>query len=191
MKKCPVFLLFFLGATAMAAGPGLGCKTAGGEIETLLCSDNALAAKDELLSEVFSASLMSMEPAQRKHVRASQHKWLQGSSVCLNDPAPKDCLMRRYDERISMLQIEGRLVKASALVRYDCGAAGLLEISFYNNTPVPAAVLLRDSPQREIALLQISASGAKYVGRTFTFWSKNDSGLFSDAGKLDVQCEKR
>jgi uncharacterized protein len=188
-------------AVLLASSPSFDCAKAAGQVEALLCKDEDLAKLDRKMAEVYNAALRAMSEGDRKTERAAQQQWLKdrnakretwrSESRCAQGRDVKNCVTALYEARIAELQIKSGLVRVPAPVLYDCDNAETVTAYFYNDTPIPAAVLNLGSAAQDLAILHPSGSGARYGGATLTFWTKGDTALLIRQGKPDVSCREK
>jgi len=188
-------------AVLLAASPSFDCTKAAGQVEALLCKDEDLAKLDRKMAEVYSAALHALPEGDRKTERAAQRQWIKdrdakrenwrSESRCAKGRDVKDCVTALYESRIAELQIKSGLVRVPAPVLYDCGNSDTVTAYFYNDTPIPAAVVNLGVAVQDFAILHPSGSGAKYGGAKLTFWTKGDTALLIHKGKPDVSCSAK
>jgi uncharacterized protein len=67
---------------AGASGPTFDCAKASGEVEKLICSDAALAARDRQLATVYQAATAKARGPQAATLRSEQRGWVKGRNDC-------------------------------------------------------------------------------------------------------------
>ncbi|MCT8998026.1 MliC family protein [Chelativorans intermedius] len=78
------------------------------------------------------------------------------------------------------LSLPGDATVERTSVAYDCGAAGRLDVEYVNAGPVSLAVFTYDE-EPVVASNVVAASGARYAGGRYVWWSKGDGGTLHDA----------
>ena len=63
---------------------------------------------------------------------------------------------------------------------YDCGSGGKLAVTYLNNDPNAIAIVETGDNQKIMMVNVVAASGAKYVGGIWEWWTKNESGTLSN-----------
>ena len=172
-----------------AAKPSFDCAKARGEIETLICQDDDLAALDRTLADVYKKALDQAPPDDLKTLKAFQRGWVKGRNDCWKAEADMHyCVQHNYEARITELQIM-YADAVSDTVTFTCAGGAIITAVFYQDTQLPAAVLTR-IPDQVIALLTPSGSGSKYEGGNVTFWLKGDQAQVSWNGE-EWQCQQQ
>ncbi|WP_354687568.1 MliC family protein [Cupriavidus necator] len=64
-------------------------------------------------------------------------------------------------------------------VRYQCDGGKTLSVRYFNSTDNQAAVLRIDG-KPVLAVTTVSASGARYVGGRYEWWTKGEEGTLRD-----------
>lgn len=136
-------------------------------IEELICRDVSLAALDRQMAEVFAAASKTQLAQQDKYFKASQRGWIKGRNDCWKADDKRQCVVDRYRQRISELQIQYRLVPITGSATYLCD--GLVVTATYFATE-PSALLARYKGEESIMRVTRSASGSHYVGRNESIW---------------------
>jgi len=179
-------------AAALAQGPAFDCAKASGEVETLICADQALAALDRKLDEVYKAASAKAKGQLLTTLRTEQRGWVKGRNECWK--AQKDtptyltaswtvdtakaCVEANYKIRTSELQAVWRLLPPKT-VSFACqnNPANELVANFFDTDP-PSARLERGD--RTTTVWQVpAASGGKYEGQNVTFWTKGNEATAS------------
>jgi uncharacterized protein len=178
--------------TAMAQGPAFDCARAQGEIEQLICKDQALAALDRKLDAVYKAASAKVMGQMVGTLRAEQRGWIKGRDECWKaQPATptwitaswtvnsvRACVEAQYRIRTSELQAVWRLVTPRT-VSFACqdNPANEIVANFFDTDP-PTARLERGD--RTVTVYQVpAASGAKYEGQNVEFWNKGQEATAS------------
>ncbi len=94
-----VFYLAVMTASAQAATPSFDCDGVHSEIETLICSDDVLAALDMRLARNFARALARANAGDVADLRADQRVWHAGLLKCGKVDGPHACVLDAYDKR--------------------------------------------------------------------------------------------
>ncbi len=176
-----------------AAKPGFDCAKAGGKVEELICKNDALAALDHKMAEVYKTALKNAPENERNTVKAMQRGWIKGRNDCWKADDTEVCVKFSYKSRITELQIQYGQLMVPEPVYFKCGESDSLDDTviavFYQESQLPAAVLTRGDDQ-VIALLSPSGSGSKYEGRNVTFWEKGGEALVTWKGE-ELRCQAK
>jgi len=192
------------GARAQASGPAFDCSKAQGEVETLICKDEGLAALDRKLDDVYKAALAKARDAMPQTLRVEQRGWVKGRNDCwkTGSDSPsfltaswqatsvRECVEATYQIRISELQASWRLVPAKGPVFFACEGNPANEIvaTFFETDP-PTARLERGD-QAVTAWLVPAASGSKYEGPDVAFWTKGKDAMVTWLG-TELHCQSK
>ena len=158
-------------AVSPAADPGYDCARASGQVEELVCKDDALAALDRKLGEVYGIALENYPRDERSSLQAQQRGWIKGRNDCWKADDVRDCVAREYSRRIVELQITAGQLMAPKAVAFDCPDVDKtpLYAAFYTDAD-PAAVVLTLGDDQVIAFIARSGSGSRYVTAGVEFW---------------------
>ena len=176
-------------APLRAEGPAFDCAKADGEVETLICQDEGLAALDRTLDEVYKAALTKARDGVPQYLRTEQRGWIKGRNECWkaqgeDNPAfltaswqatsVRDCVEGQYQLRISELQALYQLVPEKGPVFYTCenNPANEVVATFFETDPPTARVERGD--RSVTAWLVPAGSGSKYEGQNLELWTKGD-----------------
>lgn len=173
---------------ALLAGPALGqsgpafdCSKAEHEIETLICQDEDLAAKDRKLAEVYKQAIAALEkvdaggPEAISELKAMQRGWIGGRNDCWKADDKRQCTADLYDRRIAELQAKYFLVEGGAPVFYTCNGNPADEIVATFIPTNPPSVRLERGDTTKVGILSPSASGSRYdADFGVYFWTKDD-----------------
>jgi uncharacterized protein len=101
---------FALGPVAFALSPptvpGFSCAAASSPIETAICADPALAARDRTMAKLFAAARVSAAGVGPSRELTTQRKWLRDRSLTCSSPqAGTACLAQQYDDRLYELAL--------------------------------------------------------------------------------------
>ncbi len=169
---------------AQAKGPAFDCTKAQGEVETLICKDEALAALDRKLDEVYKAALAKARDDVPQLLKTEQRGWVKGRNECWKAKDGthltaswqakdvRECVEGSYRMRTSELQATMRLVPPKGPVFFACenNPANEVVATFFETDP-PTARLERGDRSVTVWLVP-AGSGAKYEGQNVEFWSK-------------------
>ena len=186
-----------------AEGPAFDCAKADGEVEELICRDEALAALDRELDEVYKAARAKATNEVPPVLKAEQRGWIKGRNECwkatgADNPAfltaswqatsVRDCVESQYRLRISELQARYRLVAMKGPVFYACGGSPAnVVVADYFETDPPTAYVERGD-RSVIAWLVPAGSGAKYEGQNLELWTKGDEATVTWLGE-EMTCK--
>jgi len=156
---------------ATAAAPSFDCAKASGQVEKLICADEALAALDRKLTETYAKAMKQWPADEQSTQRALQRGWVKGRNECWKADDVRACVEASYRTRIAELQIQSGQLTAPTPVTYTCdGNPGQpFTAAFYRDTDPPSAVLTYGGDQT-IAFIARSASGARYTAANVEFW---------------------
>ena len=172
------FAAAFAVSAASAASPAFDCAKASHEIETLICQNDELAAKDHRLADVFAKSLKAAEAfadskAAISELKAVQRGWIGGRNDCWKEDDKVACTAQSYDMRISELQARFMLVKAEKPAFYRCDDKSEIVATFMASD-LPTVRLERGDTTM-IAWTTQSGSGSRYDGDFgLVFWIKGN-----------------
>jgi len=142
-----------------AASPSFSCKKAANPVQRMICNDDALAALDRKLADVYGTAAKT--PSQHEDLNLRQRNWVKTRDGCWQDPNFHDCIEHAYVYRIAELQTRYKLVPAREPVRYNCPGAkpDQLTVTFFSTDP-PSAVL--DSGDDSVVTLFSRAGGTPH-----------------------------
>ncbi|WOX05776.1 MliC family protein [Microbulbifer pacificus] len=156
-------------------------------IEELICSDKTLAALDRQMAEVFAAASNTQTAQQDKYFKASQRGWIKGRNDCWKAEDKHQCVAASYQQRISELQIQYRLVPTTGSATYLCD--GLVVTVTYFATE-PPALLARYKGGESIMRVTRSGSGSHYVGRNESIWEhQGEATIVWGYGAPEMYCK--
>lgn len=189
----PVALLASLAPlAAQAAPPSFDCAKASHEAEVMVCQDDALAALDRQLAEVYAADASRLDAAGKARLRAEQLQWHRDRNECWKSDDKKTCVTDQYERRIGELQIAGGMAKPPTPYRYDCGAAGEATVRYYNEgVQRPMLTIELGTRLQDVAMVMPSASGARYLGRRIGWWNKGRDATLTVPNEPAAQCHER
>ncbi|AMY08745.1 Membrane-bound lysozyme-inhibitor of c-type lysozyme [Luteitalea pratensis] len=146
-------------------GPTFDCTRAAGKVETLICTDEALATLDRRLADVYAKAIAGSPANVAATQKALQRGWIKGRDDCWKSAETKTCVQREYRSRIAELQIVSGQVEGLSPVSFRCSGAPAAPVTatFYNETD-PASTVLTVGTDQVIAFRQPAASGTSYAG---------------------------
>lgn len=158
---CGVFL-----TGSVYASPSFDCtKVKNSSIEQLICNDEKLSELDRKLSATFKEAEAKVKAAKNlATLKATQRGWIKGRNDCWKDNDPRNCVMINYQMRISEIQAEYGLVKASNSFIYTCPDApqNLIEVTYFP-TETPTAKAKRKE-QQSFMYGRATSAGMLYKG---------------------------
>jgi len=178
--------------------PSFDCDVPGlGNVETLICTDSALATLDVRLDSVWRVSLerargTAMPRTWVDEMRAYQRRWSERRSACApasdelagtsssDDGTIRQCAETAYRERIARLQADWALARTTAgPVFWVCGDDPANDFVTTHFATDPEAVRVERGDQSEVFLQTPSASGARYEGTSGkSFWDRGTAASF-------------
>jgi len=163
--------LLTVAARASAAAPTFDCAKASGQVEELICADEALAALDRKITENYAKAMQAWPADEKAKQRALQRGWVKGRNDCWKAGDVRTCVEESYRTRIVELQIQSGQLVVPTPVTYTCdGKAGLpFTAVFYQESDPPSAVLTYGDDQT-IVFIDRSGSGARYTAANVEFW---------------------
>jgi uncharacterized protein len=188
-----IILIFGSGIEdANAANPSFDCAKATGTIEKMICNDEALAALDRRLAEVYVAAIQKAFNEHPPVLKAEQRGWIKGRNDCWKSAFKRNCVDQSYRRRIAELQARYRLVPANGPFWYSCDEDPRNEVvvTFFKTDPPTLEAERGD--QVSLMYLQQSGSGSKYQGRNESFWEhQGDATIVWRYGSPEMICSKR
>ncbi|GIU48934.1 lysozyme inhibitor LprI family protein [Shewanella sp. KT0246] len=179
--------------------PAFDCQKAQGQVELLICKDDQLAKLDVQLSKTYRKAINQIGNDELANFKAFQRGWIKGRNDCWKATDIKQCVQSSYETRLTELQIAAAEFEVPEPIQYECGLKAndtLTKITayFYNDTTLPAAMLTITPTSNYIkatnlALLTRTASGAKYQGQNFSFWTHQGEAIFSQFEQADLSCK--
>ena len=166
-----------LSVQAYAISPTFDCAKAQGEVEQLICKDNALITLDRNLAKVYKAASLKASKDLAKTLQAEQRGWVKGRNDCWKANGTKtwiteswtvdtvkSCVEAQYKLRTSELQALWRLVPPSTRF-YGCenNPANELVANFFVTDP---ATIRLERADGTVTLWRVGAANAgKYEGQ--------------------------
>lgn len=95
-----IVLMTMLVLPARAAQPSFDCDGAKGEVEKMICGDDALADLDLRLARDFARALARASADQVPELKASQRTWRSQMLKCSQAGDPRGCVLDAYTKRI-------------------------------------------------------------------------------------------
>ncbi len=189
VAKCVAGLALISG-TALAATPSFDCaKVAAGSIEEMICADDALAALDRKLDEVYAAASKKAANEHPPVLKAEQRGWIKGRNECWKADDRRRCVEDSYRLRIAELEVRYRLVPAKGPVAYACDGNPANEVVATFFATEPPTLIAERGDQVSWMVLQPAASGAKYQGRNESLWEHQGEALITwGYGSPEMRC---
>jgi len=164
-----------------AATPSFSCRRAANAAERLICNDEALAALDRKMAEVYGAA--GKTPSQYTDLNSGQREWTRARNDCWRASDFRGCLEELYVHRIAELQVRYRLVPGKGPFRYVCDIdrADELKATFFATEP-PSAMLeyigesfvaLQKQPKGPARYETYSVSFREQNGEAAVVWGKD------------------
>jgi uncharacterized protein len=153
-----------------AATPSFDCAGRVNAAQQLICGDDALAALDRKLGDVFGRAAKSL-PNDKSiaYFVAEQRDWVRSRDGCPTTPNPQACLSSVYRTRIAELQGRFRMVPARGPFRFACDGTPPRDVvvTWFDTDPPSGTLETRDgmTPIFETT----SGSGTRYVGDDIAF----------------------
>lgn len=188
-------------AMAGAAGPAFDCRKAAGEVQQLICRDDALAALDRRLDRTYKAAAAQAKGALAKRLRDDQRGWVKGRDECWKATQQtwitaswtvstvRDCVDAQYRLRTSELQALWRLVPPTTS-RQACNGSPANEVVLNDFATDPPTIRL-ERGDRSVTLWQVGAADAgTHEGRNVALLKREDGGvkiswLDTDSGRTE------
>lgn len=203
-----VALAIGLPVTVQAQGPSFNCAKAQGEVETLICSDASLAARDRSLDQVYKAASAKATGALATRLREEQRGWVKGRNDCWKASGQetwitatwtvntvKACVEAQYRVRTSELQAVWRLVPPKT-VSYACQNNPANEVVANTFDTDPMSIRL-ERGDRTVTLWRVgNATAGTFEGQNVSLVQQGGelkvSWLDTNTGKTDeLQCNAR
>jgi uncharacterized protein len=190
-------------AEAQAKEPAFDCSKATGEVETLICTDEGLAALDRKLDGVYKAALAKARDDVPKFLRTEQRGWIKGRDECWKAKGAgnpvylteswvatdvRGCVEGQYRMRIAELQVQLRLVPPKGPAFFACNnqPSNVFIATFFETDPPAASVERGD---RTVIAYQVrTASGARYEGQNLALWTKGNEAAITWLGE-ELKCK--
>ena len=191
--------LALLASPALAqSGPAFDCSKAEHEIETLICQDGELAARDRELAEVYKQAITALEkvdaggPEAIQELKTYQRGWIGGRNECWKAADKRQCTADIYDRRIAELQAKYFLVEGGAPVFYTCNGNPADEIVATFSPTEPPSVRLERGDTTKVGILSPSGSGARYdADFGVFFWVQGDEAQVAWPQENEFNCVVR
>lgn len=177
LRFAPVLFYFFYinAAFAQTPSPSFDCRKAKTPVETLICSDAALADLDAQLAKKF-AEAQTQHPDEKKDLIEGQRKWLKtrdpncvysGTDGLVREehkPSAIKCLQDRYESRLKFLSYpefwppfrESNVAAAIARFR-TMDTPALAEVTFDENRDVLSEMSCRFFEEDPVAASKLFA----------------------------------
>ena len=174
-------------ADAEAATPSFSCRRAGSAAERLICNDEALAALDRKMAEVYGAAAKT--PSHHADLNSGQRGFTRARSDCWQATDFRGCIEQLYVHRIAELQVSYRLVPAKGPFRYVCDVdhADELKAEFFATEPPSVAL---DYIGESLVALQKQPKGpARYETHNVSFREQNGEAFVAwGKGAKEMRC---
>jgi uncharacterized protein len=169
LAGCGAFSLHAVAAFAATAG-SVDCATASGSVDAVICGDDALAALDRKLVDVYAAAAKSAAPDQRNRLFAEQQSWLGDRARCTGAQDKVACMKELYTLRVADLQATFKLVKSRGPFRFACGKGpnDFMTAQYFETDP-PSARFFHDG-RTVTAYAARSGSGSRYENANVGYW---------------------
>jgi uncharacterized protein len=116
---------------AAIAGPSFSCGSAKSAIETTICNDAALAARDRTMATLFTASEKDAFNQGTSQQQILQRQWLKTRNEQCANGDMHTCLIATYDDRLNQLAVAALFqapdVALTELTRQNPKSAALYE----------------------------------------------------------------
>ena len=184
----PVAAAFFFAAVdCHAASPSFSCTRAANAVERMICNDEALAALDRKLAEVYGTATKT--PSRYADLNTGQRNWTRARNDCWQASDFRTCIEDLYVGRITELQTKYRLVAARGPILYVCNAENVAELkaTFFETDPL--SVTLEQGDETTVAYLKRSGGVVRYEASNVRFREQSgDAVLAWGRGAKDVTC---
>jgi uncharacterized protein YecT (DUF1311 family) len=192
-----------------AEGPTFDCGAAKADVETLICSDAALAALDRKLDAVYKAALAKAHAGPLvRQLRQEQRGWTKGRDDCWKANGQdtwitatwtvntvRNCVDAQYRLRTSELQAVWRLLPPRTLSFACQGEPAKEVVANLFDTDPPTLRLERGDQTKTLWRVGVAGKG-RYEGQNISLVYQLDTlkleWLDTDTGKTDKwQCTTR
>lgn len=180
-----------------AVVPSFACDEPASEVESLICTDAALAELDLRLDSVWTLGLATMADrgapaADLDLMRAEQRGWIGGRDECWKAGDVTACVREAYRTRTAEIEVSFALAPSGDPTFWSCrgNPADEFVVTFFETDPPGARVERGD--RQEVFLAVPAASGSRYSGPFGTeIWLKGDEGTFVWPQTDTIPCELR
>lgn len=196
-----------LPAVTLAADPTFPCAKAQGEVEKLICGDDALAALDRRLDGVYKSASAKAKGKLAPRLREEQRGWVKGRNDCWKATAKtwitatwtvdtvKGCVDAQYRLRTSELQAVWRLLPPKT-VSYACQNDPANEVVANLFDTDPPTIRLERGHQTKTLWRVGATSAGPYEGQNVSLLQQGHdlkvSWLDTNTGKTDeLTCRPR
>ncbi|MGF1692226.1 META domain-containing protein [Photobacterium kagoshimensis] len=174
MKRLTCLPLILVTNIAFASDvkPSFECTKASGEVENLICHDQALATLDLQMDDLYKQVLPVISEQALATFKASQRGWIKGRNDCWKSDDVYQCVKNSYALQTETLAEKGGLLVNDTPTYYQCtgGVHPALSVRFYQ-VDNQAKAILHYGLDNELLDATVSASGAKYINDSASFWS--------------------
>jgi uncharacterized protein len=188
--------LAVLATPAAAASPSFDCANADGDVETLVCSDDALAALDRRLADRFADAVATVRgldagsEAALDELRAVQRGWVKGRNDCWKAADVRACVADAYLSREGELVARYILEPPTDVTSWICDDGPAYEVVVSTFATERPSIRIEVGDSVDTGTLVPMASGTRYdasFGRFF--WSKGGSAMFAWQPGIQQPCE--
>ncbi len=179
--------------TFFKAKPSFDCANAEGLVENMICSDQRLADYDWELDELYAQLMRGLKGDVLHGVRAVQRGWIKGRNDCWKADDTHGCIVDEYRHRITALEIGVGRFMSPTPVLYDCPDGSVVSAYYFDETEIASAVVNRAADQAILYRVE-AASGAKYLGRNVSLWTRGTGTSVTwgvDAGSQNCTVKQR
>ncbi|MEX0338837.1 MAG: MliC family protein [Arenibacterium sp.] len=200
MYRFLALALTMMCATELSAdtAPSFDCAKAVGSVETLICSDEALAGLDQRLAMRFKEALSAIRALQsgakeaEAELRAYQRGWIGGRNDCYKASDQRACVEAAYLIRENELVTQWMLVPPVATEFWTCSGSPANELVVMRfDTELPSLRLEYGDSIASASQTPV-ASGVRYeadFGRAF--WMKGDDATLTWPEGTEQSCKRR
>lgn len=177
---------------ASAIEPSFDCREVrAGSIEELICQEDALAALDRKLQEVYASATRKADNEHPPVLKSEQRGWLKGRDDCWKSADRRQCVTESYRLRIAELQARYRLIPETATVSYVCNDEPANEVIATFFPTEPPSLIAERGDSVSMMTLQPSGSGSKYRGRNETLWEhQGEARITWGADAPEMRCQQ-
>jgi len=194
MKVFPFICLMGSTLFVHAFSPSFDCEEAQTVTEGQICKNEGLADLDQQLSRIYKKVHQNYPENEKNSLITGQKEWLEVRDYC---GAATDCIERRFEERISELQIMGGSLVVPESVIYKCSDVkkSVLTVFFYAKAQIPTVVMNQDSAidahfsLQDTMYISPAGSGEKYVNESLEFWAHQGEAILTRKGKT-INCKE-
>jgi len=159
-----------LSAWGQGTSSSIECARASSVVEQTVCGNDALAALDRKLVDVYAAASKAASAEQKNRLAADQQRWLNEREACGRSSERADCIKERYLQRIADLQAQFKLVPSRGPFHFVCNndPSNVLVAQYFETDPATAR--FTHDGRAVTAFVQRSGSGARYDAPNVSYW---------------------